>query len=61
LFEDRSADVKSTAVIPLMDNHHALGLFAVASRDVERFRAGMSTLFLSYLGEMSAVIVKRFL
>jgi len=61
LFEDRSANVKSTAVIPLMDNRHALGLFAVASRDVGRFRAGMSTQFLSYLGEMSAVIVKRFL
>jgi len=60
LFEDRFASVKSTAVIPLVADQ-ALGLFAVASRDVERFRAGISTLFLSYLGEISAVIVKRFL
>ncbi len=59
LFGERAAQIKSVALVPL---HHGgdLGFFAIASRDVKRFRAGMSTSFLAQLGDLASALLQRF-
>jgi len=61
LFLDEAESIGSMAFVPLVIDGLAVGYFAVGSRDVERFRAGMSTVFLSYLGDIASSSVKRFL
>lgn len=58
LFGEQAEKVGSAAVMPLADVD-SIGLFAIASADKERFRAGMSTVFLSYLAEVAAAVLKR--
>jgi len=58
LFDEVSEQVGSAAVVPLVYKD-SIGMFAVASHDKERFRAGMSTLFLSYLGEIGGAVLHR--
>jgi uncharacterized protein YigA (DUF484 family) len=60
LFGDKADLVGSTAVVPLVDKD-SIGMFAVASADRERFRAGMSTVFLSFLAEVGGAVAKRFI
>ena len=45
LFAERSAEVESSALVPL-GNSSPFGVLAVASRKSERYRSGMGTLFL---------------
>jgi uncharacterized protein YigA (DUF484 family) len=59
MFEDRAAEVKSAAVLPLGVGPDRLGLLGVASYDPARFHAGMSTAFLSHMGEMVAALTGR--
>lgn len=61
LFLDEAEQIGSMAFVPLVVDGLAAGYFAVGSHDVERFRAGMSTVFLSYLGDIASASVKRFL
>jgi uncharacterized protein YigA (DUF484 family) len=58
MFGEKEEQMKSVAVIPLGDG--SLGFLAIGSEDPERFRAGISTSFLSYLGEITGAVVKRF-
>jgi uncharacterized protein YigA (DUF484 family) len=59
LFPEQQDTVQSVAVVPLT-YIRSMGMFAIGSRDGERFRAGMSTVFLNYLGEIASVALKRF-
>ncbi len=58
LFGQSAERAASAAVVPLHDME-SKGLFAIASSDPERFRAGMSTVFLGYLGEVASAVLKR--
>ncbi len=58
LFGERAGQVGSVALVPLFDME-SRGLVAIASSDAERFRAGMSTVFLGYLGEVVSAVLKR--
>jgi len=58
LFGSRAEPIKSVAVVPIADLQ-AVGLIAVGSVDPERFRAGMSTAYLCYLGEMAHAVLQR--
>lgn len=58
LFGSRAEPVKSVAVVPIADMQ-SLGLIVVGSADPERFRAGMSTAYLAYLGEMACAVLQR--
>jgi len=60
LFGREAEQVGSAAVVPLVYKD-SIGMFAVASHDRERFRAGMSTVFLAYLGEIGGSVLHRFL
>jgi len=60
LFSDKAEDVKSMALIPLVDQD-AVGMLAIASANADHFRAGMSTSFLSSLGDISSAVLKHFL
>ncbi|MDH5546306.1 MAG: DUF484 family protein [Gammaproteobacteria bacterium] len=58
MFGSDGDKIKSAAVIPLGEN--CLGFLVIGSVDPERFRAGISTSFLSYLGEIAGAVVQRF-
>ena len=58
MFGEKEEQMKSVAVIPLGDG--SVGFLAIGSEDPERFRAGISTSFLSYLGEIAGAVIKRF-
>jgi len=60
LFGEGAEEYKSAALIPLGRRDERIGLLAVASQDPSHFRAGMSTLFLGYLGETVTAAVERF-
>ncbi len=51
LFGELAEQIKSVALIPLAPQG-TLGFLALGSTLEERFRAGMGTIFLSYLGEL---------
>jgi uncharacterized protein YigA (DUF484 family) len=51
LFNDQSAAIESTAVVPIGERARS-GLLAIGSREVNRFNPCMGTLFLSHLGEL---------
>ncbi len=61
LFGPAGEGLGSVALIPLTDaTRDPIGLLAVGSSDPRRFRAGMSTVFLGYLGEaVSAAILRH--
>ena len=60
LFGERGDDIKSAAVVPLGDALNNLGFLLIASDDPGRFHAGMSTVFLSHLGETVSRVVGRY-
>jgi len=60
LFEDKVEDIKSVAFVPIMNGDQAMGFFAVASNDQDRFRAGISTVFLNQLAEIASASLHRF-
>lgn len=59
LFGDKALEVKSLALIPLLDNK-AIGMLAIGSADVDHFKAGMSTSLLSSLGDVASSVIKQF-
>jgi len=58
LFAGQAQDIESAAVIPLGDQGDR-GLLAIGSREVNRFNPCMGTLFLSHLGELLVVLLRR--
>ncbi len=58
LFGDKALEVKSLALIPLIDEK-PVGMFAIASADADHFKAGMSTLLLSSLADVASAVLKR--
>lgn len=59
LFGDKALEVKSLALIPLVSDGTAIGMFAIGSTDVEHFKAGMSTSLLSSLADVASAVAKR--
>lgn len=59
LFPETVNDIKSMALVPLIADE-PLGFFAMASDDAERFKAGVSTSFLSSLSDVAAAVLQRF-
>jgi len=60
LFADNAVEVKSMALIPLVDSD-PVGMLAISSANVDHFKAGMSTAFLSSLGDISSAVIKHYL
>ena len=58
LFGSEAAGIGSVALVPL-GGHPALGLLALGSVDQERFHPGMSTEFLSRIGELVTEALSR--
>jgi len=57
LFPDRSDQVGSAAVLPLYAEHRLIGILAIANEDKNYYRDNMSTLLLTYIGEVVARII----
>lgn len=60
LFGDDASKVASAAVVPIGAGQR-LGLLAVGSADPQHYKNGMGTLFLSYIGEILAHALPRYL
>lgn len=61
LFKDSAVDIHSAAMIPLVsdaDDKACIGLLAIGSKDPDRFRVEMGTLFLTYLGQVITRIMR---
>jgi len=58
LFGDKALEVKSLALIPLVDKD-AIGMFAIGSTDPDHFKAGMSTSLLASLGDVASSVINR--
>lgn len=58
LFGNDAANIGSVALVPL-GTHPPLGLLALGSVDQERFHPGMSTDFLSRIGELVSEVLAR--
>ena len=62
LFDD--ADIQSAGIVPLAidkDSKHCYGIIAIGSYNPQRFRADMGTIFLSLLGQVLTLVLKRHL
>lgn len=60
LFGEQAAEVQSTAVVD-MSRHALRGVLALGSRDPQRFRVDMGTVYLARLGELLMAAVVRHL
>ncbi|MFV1984092.1 MAG: DUF484 family protein [Thiohalomonadales bacterium] len=63
LFETQAGTISSAALIPLIDNketHICYGMLAIGSKDRNHFHAEMGTLFLSHLGEIVSILLKKY-
>ena len=56
LFPEQCSEIESGALVPLRDRH-PIGVIAIGSRDSQRFRPGMGTVFLRQLGEVVSRVV----
>ena len=56
LFGDQAQAIESVALIPL-GAKTSQGLLAIGSREASRFHPGMGTLFLTHLGELTALLL----
>jgi len=59
LFGESAAAIGSMALVPFFSGASS-GFFVIASRSPDRFKAGMSTVFLSYLGDIVSATLQRF-
>lgn len=60
-FGDASKHVRSQALIAMRNGGGTIGMIALGSEDVQRFYAGMGTLYLERLGEMASAALARVL
>jgi uncharacterized protein len=56
---EAGSHVRSVALVPLRREAQPFGLMVLASEEVERFYAGMGTLYLSRIGELAAAALRR--
>ncbi len=59
LFGDAGLSLSSAAIIPLRHNDAPLGVIALGSTSISHFRSSMDTLFISYLGDVTAKLLAR--
>lgn len=62
LFQKQSAQVGSVAIAPLnyaLSEPRQLGVLALGSKDKNRFKASMGTMFISYLGDVLSRVLAR--
>ena len=60
-FGEASPHVRSQALIAMRNGGGTIGMIAMGSEDVERFYAGMGTIYLERLGEMASAALARVL
>lgn len=60
LFQDKASDIGSTAIAPLAAAQ-PLGILAIGHSDPDHYRCSMSTLFLSYIGEVLSRLLPQHL
>lgn len=60
LFQDNAGSIGSTAITPIA-GANPLGVLVIGNSDPDYYRSSMSTLFLSYIGEVVSRILPRFL
>ena len=60
-FGDASRHIRSQALIALRRGGGTIGMLALGSEDVQRFYAGMGTLYLERLGELASAALARVL
>lgn len=60
-FGDASKHVRSQALIAMRNGGGTIGMIALGSEETQRFYAGMGTLYLERLGEMSSAALARVL
>ncbi|WP_291995201.1 DUF484 family protein [Candidatus Accumulibacter sp. ACC003] len=60
-FGEASLHVRSQALIAMRNGGGTIGMIAMGSEDVERFYAGMGTIYLERLGEMASAALARVL
>lgn len=58
-FGEASPHVRSQALIAMRNGGGTIGMIAMGSEDVERFYAGMGTIYLERLGEMASAALAR--
>jgi uncharacterized protein YigA (DUF484 family) len=58
-FGEASTNIRSQALIALRAGGGTIGMIALGAYDVERFYAGMGTLYLERLGEMASAAIAR--
>lgn len=61
LFNDDAGNIRSAALIPLVENDHSTtcyGMLGIGSHDHQRFRSDMGTLFLKHLGDVMARVLR---
>lgn len=58
-FGEASTSIRSQALIALKSGGGTIGLIALGACDVERFYAGMGTLYLERLGDMASAAIGR--
>ncbi len=61
LFDDAAPEVGSAALVPLRAGGDWQGLLAIGSRDVERFAAGLGTVYLGRIGELVSQALNLYL
>ena len=60
IFADNASEVASTAITPL-SSASPLGILAIGNRDPDYYRSSISTLFLSYIGEVFSRLLPKHL
>lgn len=63
LFAGKTEDISSAIVLPIVDtdDDKVIGVLAMGSNDVHYFKAGMNTLFLSFIGNVISRLLPRFM
>lgn len=60
MFGDKARDIRSAVLIPL-GHRSGLGMFAIGSKDRNRFHPGMGTVFLKQMGALITGMLKHYL
>ncbi|WP_313952921.1 DUF484 family protein [Accumulibacter sp.] len=58
-FGESAAQIRSQALIAMRNGGGTIGMIAMGSEDIERFYAGMGTIYLERLGEMTSAALAR--
>jgi uncharacterized protein YigA (DUF484 family) len=58
-FGEASTNIRSQALIALRAGGGTIGMIALGAYDVERFYAGMGTIYLERLGDMASAAIAR--